>query len=358
MFGKSCLLISSMSLWIMTVKAQARLITDAEALEAGHRVEAATNSRNSYQIDHFLVPDSLLKNIREQSKALKDPAFEAGFKETFVPAIMGYGAQVMAGIKGGDYRLLREYDDHGVKHLVFRMFGVGGLNYHDFKLVRSGDTVRASDVYPFTSEEWISSSMAKLTDMMSKSFADGENISIMQKLEAQTSKKDYAGLKESYEKLDSNYKNDRLIRLLYVHACHHVDVKLYEKVLEEYGEQFPGAGSGYMLMLDLYYLQKETSKGLTAIDNLDKLVGGDPLLDFFRGSFYTLSGDSAASLSCYEKVYHYDPAISVNSLRLARRYAAGNKMDQAKAVIAGYKQTVSYHEGDLDDLYSTYPALK
>lgn len=358
MFKKISLLMGSVALSIIAAKAQPRPISDAQALEAGHRIESATNSGNAYQIGHFLVPDSLLENIRVKSKALKDPAFLTGFKETFVPTLQRYGEQVMAGIKGGNYRLLREYDDHGVKHLVFRLFGLGGLNYHDFILIRLGDTVRASDLYPFTSEEWLSTSMAKLTDMMSKSFAAGENINVLQKLEEQASKKDYAGIKESYEKLDSDYKNDRMIQYLYVRACHHIDTKLYEEVLERYARNFPDAGSGYLLMLDLYYLQKEPTKGLAAIDKLDKLVGGDPFLDFFRGSFYSLAGDSATSLSCYEKVFKYDPGISANSLRLVRRYAAGNKVDQAKAVIAGYKQTIAYHDGDLDDLYSTYPALK
>lgn len=60
MFRKPYLLIGSMALWVMTVSAQTHPITDAEALEAGHRIEVATNSGNYYQINHFLVPDSLL----------------------------------------------------------------------------------------------------------------------------------------------------------------------------------------------------------------------------------------------------------------------------------------------------------
>jgi hypothetical protein len=358
MFKKVCLLMGSVALCIIAAKAQPRPISDAEALDAGHRVEKTANSGDAYQIDNFLVPDSLLEKIREQSDALKNPAFLAGFSEGFIPTIKSYGEQIMAGIKGGNYRLLREYDDHGVKHLVFRMFGLGGLNYHDFKLIRLGDTVRASDLYPFTSEEWVSSSIAKVTDMMRNSSNMAENVRVLQKMTDQMNKKDYTGVRVSYEQLNKAYKDDRFIEYMYVRACHHIDIKLYQQVLEEYTANFPGAGGGYLLMLDLYALQKDTARGLAAIDKLDKLVGGDPFLDFFRGSFYSLSGNSAISLACYERVYRYDPAIAVNSLRLARRYAAGNKMDKAKEVIAGYKQTMSYHEGDLDDLYSAYPGLK
>jgi hypothetical protein len=358
MSRKNCLLIVGMALWAMSANAQTRPITDADALEAGHRVELATNSGNSYQIDHFLVPDSLLTRMRMYSIALKDTAFLVDFRETFIPAMMKYGDQVMATIKGGNYRLMKEYDDHGVKHLLFRMFGLGGLNYHDFILIRTGDTVRAADVYPFTSEEWLSRSIGRMTDMMSNTTATDGSASIVLQLTYQFNKKDYTGVKNSYDKLDKTQKSDKVLEYLYVQACRHIDTKLYEQALDEYTTNFPDAGGGYLQMIDLYLLQKDGPKGLTAIDKLNKLVGGDPFLDFFRGRFYTLSGDSTASLACYERVYQYDPALGVNVLQLTRKYAAANKMDKAKAVIAAYKHTPGYHEGDLDDLYATYPALK
>lgn len=347
-----------MALWLMTATAQTRPITDAEALEAGHRIEVATNSGNAYQINHFLVPDSLLNRMRMYSIALKDTAFLVKFRQTFVPAIMNYGDQIMAAKKGGNYRLLREFDDHGEKHLLFRMFGLGGLSYHDFILIRTGDTVRAADLYPFTSEEWLSRSMGGLTDMMNSSINSDGKTSVLLQLTQQFNKKDFAGVKDSYEHLEKMQQGDKVIEYVYVRACKHIDAKLYEQALNEYTTNFPEAGGAYLLMIDLYLLQKDGAKGLAVIDKLNKLVGGDPLLDFFRGSFYALSGDSTAALSCYERVYQYDPTLGVNVLRLARRYAAGNKIDKAKAIIAAYKQTPGYQEGDLDDLYAAYPALK
>ena len=71
-----------------------------------------------------------------------------------------------------------------------------------------------------------------------------------------------------------------------------------------------------------------------------------------------MSGKSAESLRCYEKVYHYDPSLSLNSLKLANTYAANGEKDKAKEVIDGYTKTSTYRQGDLDDLYSQYPELK
>lgn len=171
-------------------------------------------------------------------------------------------------------------------------------------------------------------------------------------------RQDYAAAKQSYELLDKKYKNSKAVQLLYIHACEHIDLKLYQKALEGYAMTFPDAASSYLMMLDLYYMQKEYEKGIDAVNKLDKVVDSDPFLDYYRGNIYTLMNKPAEAIACYEKVYKYDPTLKINVLKLIGEYAAMGQKEEAQKVIAAYMQTPAYHTGDLNTVYDRYPGLK
>ncbi len=358
MTPKQYIVLAALTLSGFAAKTQGRAITDAEALATGHRLEFSLNNGDSGQIDRLLSREGLLERIREQSQPLKDPIFFGKFREGFMSAQASFGSTFVRSIKRGNCRLLKEFTDKGTPHLFIRIFGSGGLDYDEFYLVRTGDSVRWSDVRAYSTEEWLSSGIARITDIANKNGAPVADLNIIIKMGTQMRSQDYAGAKATYEQIGKEYQGIKVIKLMYVHACRHIDNDLYEKALEEYTTAFPDAASGYLMMLDLYWLQKKYDKVLMAIDKLDKLVGGDPLLDFYRGNAFAALDKTAESLGCYERVYHYDPSIIVNSLKLVRVYAEAGKTDKAKAVVKGYKNTVAYREGDLDALYTKYPALK
>jgi len=351
-------LLAGLSLLALAGKTQP--ITDAQALEAGKALETAANNGDVYPIDHFLYPDSLLENIRQKSRFLKDPGNLDAFRSSFLPSFFNgkFGRQLEANIHDGNYRLMREYDDKGAKHIVFRLFGDGGLNYHDFTLVRVGDSIKAGDLYTYTTDESIASQIARLSDMLGQSSNFEGDAAVIQRMTAALNKQDYAGIKQTYDQLDNKYKQNKIIRMLYIQACHHIDLDLYEKALTAYSVSFPDATSCYLLMIDLYYLRKDYEKELAVIDKLDKVVGGDPVLDVFRGNVYSLMHKLAEALTCYENVYRYDPTLKINVLKLIGGYAAAGQKDKAKNIIAAYMQTSAYHTGDLNTVYDQYPELK
>lgn len=358
MIVKTYLLVAVATL--CTLAASSQSITDAQAQEAGHALEAAVNSGNGYAIDHFLYPDSLLERLRQKSQYLKSPEAFKGFTSTFVPTLTkgGISKQVLAIIHNGNYRLLREYDQGGRKHLLFRMFGDGGLCYQNFVLIRVGDSIKAADLFNYSSDEWISSSIAMVTDMFALRSDSTGDAGILKKMTEQLNSSEYMDLKATFEALAPEYKKNKSIQMIYISACHHIDLGLYEQALEGYGKTFPDAAGSYLLMLDLYYLRKEYDKGLDCLDKLDKVVGGDTLLDFYRGNIYTAMDKKADALIRYENVYRYDPTLRANVLRLTAAYAAADQKNKARKVIAAYMETPGYHIGDLNPLYERYPDLK
>ena len=355
---KTYLLLTVLGALYLTAAAQP--ITDHQALETAHRLETATNNGDFYSLSQFMCGDSMLANIRQKSQALKDPDHFASFRSGFMPGFStgAFGKQVLTNIRNGNYRLLREYDSAGTKHLLFRLFGDGGLNYQDFILVRANDSIKASDVYTYSMDDWTSDELARLADIILQSSNANDDVQVIKNITDEAKKQDYAGVRASYEQLDKKYQHNRYVLKLYILACHHLDLGLYEKALIEYSTDYPEATSGYLSMLDLYYMQKQYDKALDVIDKLDKLVGGDPFLNYFRGNLYSLMDKKPESLACYEKVYRYDPSIKVNAIKLASLYAAAHQNDKAQTVITGYMKTSAYHPGDLNALYDQYPELR
>lgn len=354
------LLIASTIGSALHLHAQNPTVTDGEALNLAHRIETATNNGNPDELNRLLDIPSLVDKISKKSKALEDPGFRQGFESSFRQSMTSYGDKILASVKNGSYRLLREYDDKGTKHLFFRMFGTGGLNYHDFTLVKVKDSLRASDVYVYSVDDVISNTMADLVNrMMAKAeTADlPEDTKVLLKMTEYADQKNYSSAKEMYDHLDSKFQQSKAIQVLYINVCHRLDPALYEKALDHYVSSFPEMASGYLMMIDLYYLEKKFDKGLAALDQLDKLVKQDPCLDLYRGNFYRLSDKKSEGLACYERLYKYDPVISINTLKLIAAYAESGQNEKARTVIGEYKKTSSFREEELKALYTKYPGL-
>jgi tetratricopeptide (TPR) repeat protein len=336
-----------------------RPISSEEAKATALRIEAVTNSGDPGALNRFFYIDSLLGRAATKSHSMQDPAFRRGFGESFSKSFASYGVLIVASIEMGNYRLLREYESGGSRHLVFRMFGNGGLNYHDYTLVRVKDSIKAADALVYTTDELLSTTLAKLTDMMDNSLENTpEQASAIMSMNQQNNKKNYAGVKAQYDKLDEKSRRNKAIQMIYITACHSLGTQLYQEAIEHFAVLFPDAPSGYLRMIDLYYLRKEYDKGFAAIDKMDKLIGGDKVLDYFRGNFYRLEGKQAESIGCYERVYQYDPTLANNVLMLTKAYEETGEKGKAKALIADFKKTNAFHAAGFSDLFTKYPDLK
>ena len=340
----------------------AQTVSKEEALQFGHRLETATNNRDPYMLNHIFDLDKMGEIITTKSKIMSDNAeFAAGVRSGFAGKMQGYGDKILATIENGNYRLLRAYEKDGEQHLLFRMYGKGGLNYHDFTLTKSKDSIRASDVYVYTTDELLTTTTSKLLDLMMVDMSspeipeDAKSLAQLTKLRNQG---DYAGAKALYDKLTPKFKQDKAILVIYLMICSKLDWTAYQENLERYVSLYPNVSSGYMMMLDLYYLKKDSKKGVTAINRLDSLVGTDPFLNFYRGDFYYLAGEKVSALACYEKVYQSDPEIVANTQALLMAYGEAKQNDKGKTLIAEYKKSRIFKQETLDNIYKLYPALK
>ncbi|MBS1604791.1 MAG: hypothetical protein JST42_19155 [Bacteroidetes bacterium] len=336
-------------------------VTEDEALQLAHKIEREANAGNPASLNHLIDPDLLVGRISEKSPILRDESFRRSFRDGVAESITNFGLQVVNNIKGGGYHLLRVYEYKGARHMLFRLHdGSAALNYHDFILEKVKDSVRASDCYIYVSDDYMSTTMSRLVNTMNagNQANTSEDMKFLTGMIQLYQKKDYAGIKDYFEKADARMKDDKGLYLIYVLCCKKVDVGKYQEVLEHYITHFPDAASGYLMIIDLYYTKKEPEKGLVAVEKLDSLIGKDPFLDYYRGRCYDMQGKRVESIRCFEATYRLDPSFERNTIRLIVAYAANKENDKARTIIGEYKRSPVFAEENLDAVYKRFPDLK
>jgi tetratricopeptide (TPR) repeat protein len=366
--GKRGVLVLVLSAFVWRLGAQAGAVTggvgagvtDSAAVQLGRAIDRDDDDRRQNRLSHILDENSFISRMAENCPPLKDPAFRRGFMETFPPNLPKIGASLANAANGGSYRLLREYDSNGVKHLLFRTFGKQGLNYHDYLLIKVGDSIKVTDIYLYTTGEYFSYTIANLVTTadaphdVEKESEEGKALKIIRE---DYTRHNYPEAKAIYDGLSPKLKEDKAIQIVYISIARKISDSLYEAALDHFQAVFPDAPNSYLLMIDLCYLKKNYQKGLETVDKLDGMVG-DPILNLLRGNFVKLSGKQEESLGYYQKAYQFDPGFKMNTRTLIATYAEMGRLDDAKKVIAEFKRQKGFLPEDLDSIYAAFPSLK
>jgi tetratricopeptide (TPR) repeat protein len=357
---KRIVLLFALSAFVWRLGAQTAAVTDSAAVQLGRAIDKDDDGQRQNRLSHILDQNSFISRMEENCPPLKDPAFRRGFMETFPPNLPKIGVSIANAANGGSYRLLREYDSNGVKHLLFRVYGKQGLNYHDYSLIRVRDSVKVADIYLYTSGEYFSHTVANLVttaDAPHDLDKESDELKALTRIRDNYRQHNYPEAKALYDGLSLKLKDDKAIQIVYISIARNISDSLYEVALDHFQAVFPDAPNSYLLMIDLCYLRKNYQKGMETVDKLDGLVG-DPILNLLRGNFVKLSGKREESLGYYQKAYQFDPGFKMNTRTLISTYAEIGRMDDAKKVIAEFKRQKGFLPEDLDVIYAAFPALR
>ncbi|HET6254520.1 MAG TPA: hypothetical protein VFE32_10620 [Puia sp.] len=357
---KTILLCAIATVFVWRVEAQTAAVSDSAAVQLGRAIESDDDNARQIRLGRILDQTSFIHRMEANCPPLKDPAFRRGFIETFAPNLPKIGQSVASAANGGSYRLLREYDSNGVKHLLFRSYGSHGLSYHDYSLIKVRDSVKASDIYLYTTGESFSETMGDLVTAMDApqdEAKETDEVKAMIKMRDNMTHHKYTEAKLVYDGLPQKVRDAKATQIVYITVVQKIDDSVYEAALDHFQAIFPHAPNTYLLMIDLCYLKKNYQKGIEMVDKLDELVG-DPILNLLRGNFIKLSGKEEESLGYYQKAYAFDPGFSMNTRTLIVTYAGLGRMDDAKKVIVEFKQQKGFQAADLDGIYTAFPSLK
>lgn len=349
----TCILFSS----CLTV---APKVTKEEAIAAAKRLESVVESRNMEGFSSFFDKDAFCKILATKCRAVKDRKAMKGFKSGF--SMMPLAKATIEFAQTGSYHFLRHYEKDGRHRVLFRIYGENGFAYQDFQLIKVNNTVKAEDMYSYSSGEDITTTVAEVMDVLLPEDFDtkdtgGRFRDTIVRIKKMKDKRDYEGIKESYERLPAEYQQIKGVLMVYIEACQNLDNSYYKAAMEKFAQLYPDAPNSYLLLLDAYILDQEYDKALVAIDKLDKFTGGDPFLNFYRGNLYKLKGEIAESKTYHEKAFAYDPGMLANMEALIMVYVEDKETDKAKKIIASYKASKSFKQKQLDYLELVYPHL-
>ena len=235
--------------------------------------------------------------------------------------------------EGGPYKFLRAHRVDGRPRALVRSVGpAGGVNYHDFTLVRYPDgKVGAEDMYIYLSGEMISQTfrrvvlpiLAEQKRGIAARLSGAERVFTTHAMTLVEINKDIAAGRhreamEKYRALPREVQTNKVYQLVAVQAAQGASDDEYLAVLEQFREHYPDDPTTELVMVDYYVLKKKTAEAVRAIDRLDKAVGGDPHLWGLKAAVLTEAG-------------RYPEA----------RELAGQAIDREPGLVIGYRVRVA-----------------
>ena len=259
----------------------------------------------------------------------------------------------------GLYEFLKQYEKEGHQHIIFRLYGQSGINYHDFELVKYDNKISARDIYIYLSGENLSTTMAQIFSSVLKQ-SDGSNKLMnqyadnMKKLRSLQTQKNFTAAKALFDKLPSALKKERAFQLINLQITSEMDDDSYMEATNEFEKLYGNDASLQFAMFDGYFLRGDYTKALRVLDQVDSAVN-DPLLDYFRALIYTQKKDPKTAVMYLEKLYKKMPYFETGVLELMANYIEEQRYEETNALITTYKKNTSFNQARLRDIQDLYP---
>ncbi|MDB5252232.1 MAG: hypothetical protein JWP27_1401 [Flaviaesturariibacter sp.] len=334
-------------------------LTAAEAAQFGRRLERSLALRRTGPFDSLfnetVFGERIAAAIGESSNPLFVKGVIAGIRKKRL------GKEIIDNIgKDGSYTLLRQYEKDGHHHLLFRLMGANGFNYHDMELVKSGDKVKAADLFVYLSGENLSETMAGTFSAMSAS--DGKDdekivatttrLTAMRNLVQQGR---YADAPAAYKSFPRMLQNVRAMQVMNLQVLAELDKKEFEEALNRFEASYGSEGASQLMLLNGHLVVGNFDKALNALNALDTAVKGDPMLNYYRGLIYFQRGDDARAFTCLEKLQQDLPDFGDGSLQLIAKYLQTNQEQKAGKVFAAYRANRRLNQQKLAPIQVMYP---
>lgn len=337
-----------------------RPVSREEALALAHRIERSV-IQHDYDVLNRIFDEKAFaaKVIKEGGLFLKvglvKGAMEGFHKREFGKEIIGLLGS------NGSYELIKQYEKDHKQHLLFRLYGDGKVNYHDFELIKMEDeSIKAADLFIYLSGENFSKTLAdalKLmdTDMPKEELEKVEKVNTIRTLIAQ---KDYEKAEQYYDQLPASIKKGKTFQLIHITICENLGNEKYSQALNEYRLLFPNDPNMYLMMVDAYTLQKNYPMALESINKLDSMIDKDPYQDYQRGLLCLLMKDTAKAETYFEQLHKNMPTFKKGTIELIVTYLDNDHKDKAIRILKQAKDSNYLSDRNITALYTYHPDLK
>ncbi len=201
-----------------------------------------------------------------------------------------------------EYDFLRAYFSKKKGHLIFRLYGDNSINYHDFLIEKIKGEYKITDIYIYLTGEYLSETFKILYLTSSKDHLtpsetadlpdlDTEDLTKVITAKSLVDRGEYEAAKEMISGLNGEIRSEKLFRLVELIIKSYMNDEEYLELMESYKNSFPDDPSIYLISFDYLLQREEYEAALTAIDNLDRKLGGDSFLNLKRANIYHTEGN-------------------------------------------------------------------
>jgi tetratricopeptide (TPR) repeat protein len=200
---------------------------------------------------------------------------------------------------------------------MFRLISGDGVNYHDLLLER-GEALRIVDIFVHSNGEWISQLVRRGFLPVAARFGGGGTSSDTQYLDnvqnILTMIEHYRGGRYEqalavFDALPEELKKNRNILMQRFAVAVKAGGELYDAAMVDLKTAFPDDPSLGLVLIDYHFNRGEYDTAIAIIDRLDRDVGGDPYLDFFRANVLYVAGRLEEAKQAARRAIEAEPTL-------------------------------------------------
>jgi tetratricopeptide (TPR) repeat protein len=158
-----------------------------------------------------------------------------------------------------------------------------------------------------------------------------------------------------YNRMSDKIKNIRMFQIIHIEICSGLTDEEYDKAIKDYEKLYPNEPNMHLLQIDEYTVRKDYPKALNAVNELDKMIDKDPLLDYHRAMCYTLMKDTARRVECLERLVKNMPDFEDGIIELIASYFSTKEFEKAKPLVDNFKSKAEFNQLTLKLLLNSYP---
>ena len=335
-------------------KTEEKTVTTAEAMVVKDIIDSCIQIKRPAEYNKLFSEKLLSENIAKKQNKKVDNSFEKGIVAGLNNAAIGQ--QIISSIgQYGSYEFVKQYEKDNRQHLIYRLYGDGSLNYHDYELGKFKGKVYISDMFIYISGEDFSETLVSLVGSISENDADNLDIKALRKMKLFLTQANYVEAKKVYDGLPTVLKDQRALQVMHLIICSGLDQEVYMSAINRFKELFPNEPRMYLMMIDASMLQKDYAAALEYINKTDSVINKDPFLDYYRGLLYRVMDDSENALSHFEAVSKNMPHFADGALALIEQNIKNGNFDKARELVTSYRNKKKFNQESLTLMLSNYP---
>lgn len=255
-------------------------LPDSAYIAFAKKLETALKENKSFILRQYFHPGLFAREVgatnaaeRKEIKAFLQ-SFELG--ETIVKKIDA----------GHRFDFIRFFRKNEAPHVLFRLSGDDGFNYHDYKLnAIKGEGVVIQDCYFYLSGEWLSQSAARL--ILGAEQLNQEDLQLLIEVRSAADKGDFVAANEKFLKISPEGRDTKMAQLVYIRVVGGLgDPKLFKARLEYYEKSFPKDPGLPVVSYSAHLMREDYNGAIAQLQALRKTVGQDPFLDLEEAFCY------------------------------------------------------------------------